>query len=108
MRITFDVNVNLNMARDSEIIDLLKKITNQNTNMAKKIDEINAQLDEINDATNNIAADLDRLAGQTEGGLTPEEAESVTSRLRDSATALRAVANRNPEPTEPTEPEPEA
>jgi methyl-accepting chemotaxis protein len=92
---------------ESQVLKLLKQILNLNTDMAKKIDEINEQLDEINSATNNIAADLDRLANQTDGGLSPQEAESVTTRLRESATALRAVANRNPEEETPP-PTPEA
>ena len=106
MGLRIDVHHYIHQEGDSETNKLLRQILNLNTDMAKKIDEINEQLDEINDATNNIAADLDRIAGQAEGGLSADEATSVATRLRESATALRAVANRNPEaPTEPT-PEP--
>jgi methyl-accepting chemotaxis protein len=73
--------------------------------MAKKIDDINALLGEINDSTNNIAADLDRIADQAEGGLTAGEAEDVVNQLRSASEALKAVAARNPEPGETPEPE---
>ena len=106
MRLQIDVNLIVKGNNETEVLDLLQKIIKQNTNMAKKIDEINATLDEINDATNNIAADLDRIAGGLEGGLSAEEAQSVSDRLTSTATQLRAIANRNPEtPEEPTEPE---
>ncbi len=69
-----------------------------------KIDDINTLLTEINDSTNNIAADLDRIAQQAEGGLSAQEAESVVTQLRSASDALKAVAARNPETSEPTEP----
>ncbi len=69
-----------------------------------KIDDINTLLTEINDSTNNIAADLDRIAQQAEGGLSAQEAESVVTQLRSASDALKAVADRNPETGEPTEP----
>lgn len=91
----------------SDITKDLKLIIAKINIMAKKIDEILPILGEINEATNNIAADLDRLADQAEGGLTPEEATSVVTQLRSAADALKAVAARNPEDGTPT-PEPEA
>jgi methyl-accepting chemotaxis protein len=106
MGLRIDVHHYVHSETDSEVNKLLRQILNLNITMAKKIDEINASLDEINDATNNIAADLDRIAGGLEGGLSADEAQSVATRLTTTATTLRAIANRNPEaPTEPT-PEP--
>jgi methyl-accepting chemotaxis protein len=88
-----------------EVLKELKKINQKLTTMAKKIEDINALLTEINDSTNNIAADLDRIADQAEGGLTADEADSVVTQLRAASDALKAVAARNPEPGTP---EPEA
>lgn len=67
--------------------------------MGEKLDAINAQLSGINDATNNIAADLERLASQVAGGLTAEEADTVVTSLQTAADKLKAIADINPEPT---------
>lgn len=74
--------------------------------MAKKIDEINALLQGINDSTNNIAADLERLGGVIAGGLTPAEANGVVAQLQAAADKLKAVADVTPEEKElpPVEP----
>ena len=69
--------------------------------MGQKLDEILAQVSGINDATNNIAADLERLAGQISGGLTATEADSVIADLKTAADKLKAIADINPEPPTP-------
>lgn len=72
--------------------------------MGEKLDAINAQLAGINDATNNIAADLERLAGQITGGLSSAEADAVVASLQVAADKLKAIADINPEdPTPPVE-----
>lgn len=64
-----------------------------------KLDDINALVAGINDSTNNIAADLERIAGGLSGGLTAAEADSVIAELQAAADKLKAVADINPEPT---------
>lgn len=59
---------------------------------------IRAAIDEILSATDNIAADIERLAGQAEGGVSPEDAAAFVSELTAVGTKLREVANKNPEP----------
>lgn len=77
--------------------------------MGEKLDAIKAELSAINDSTNNIAADLDRLAGQIAGGLSSEEADSVVADLKATSDKLKAIAAINPDPEQPTPPaEPEA
>jgi hypothetical protein len=56
-------------------------------------------LSAINESTNNIAADLDRLAGQISGGLTAEEADSVVADLKATSDKLKSIAAINPEET---------
>lgn len=89
---------------EDKLFTEIKSITQKIETMGQKLDEIKEQLAGINDATNNIAADLDRLAGQISGGLSAEEADSVVADLKSTSDKLKAIAAINPEPVEPTEP----
>ena len=73
--------------------------------MSEKLDQIQELISGINDSTNNIAADLERIAGGLTGGLSAEEADSVIAQLQTSAEQLKAVAATTPEPaTDPVDP----
>lgn len=85
-----------------KIFEHLNLLNTKINTMGQKLDEILAQVSGINDATNNIAADLERLAGQISGGLTAEEADSVVTGLTAAADKLKAIADINPESTPPT------
>jgi hypothetical protein len=100
MRITFDVNLNIKVSgrNDDQILDLLKNVLSKLDNMPTKQDFQNA-IDEIKSAADNIAADIERLASQAEGGLSAEDATDFVSQLNETATKLRAVADKNPEPS---------
>ncbi len=74
-------------------------ILKQQFKIMSKLDDINALVAGINDSTNNIAADLERIAGGLSGGLTAAEADSVIAELQAAADKLKAVADINPEPT---------
>jgi methyl-accepting chemotaxis protein len=87
-----------------KIFEQLKSINTKIEIMGEKLDAINSALAEINDSTNNIAADLDRLAQQISGGLTAAEADSVVSELKTTSDQLKAIAAKNPETGEPTPP----
>lgn len=65
------------------------------------LDDINTAIQDIKDSTGNIAADLDRIADQVAGGIGKTDAAKVATELRSAADALRAVADRTPEDTEP-------
>lgn len=91
MKVLLSILVGLNLAASIFIIIKQKSI------MAK-IDDINALVQGINDSTNNIAADLERIAGGLTGGLTAAEADSVIAELQAAADKLKAVADINPEP----------
>jgi hypothetical protein len=85
---------------DSELLKLVRQTLNIVSNMPTK-EEFRAAIDEIKSAADNIAADIDRLAEQAEGGLSPADATAFVDELKAVGTSLRAVANKNPEaPTE--------
>jgi uncharacterized protein YoxC len=84
-----------------KIFETLNLLKSKFEIMSEKLDAINAQLSGINDATNNIAADLERLATQITGGLTSAEADTVVASLQVAADKLKAIADINPEPPTP-------
>jgi methyl-accepting chemotaxis protein len=100
-----ELHIHIHHHGDDKLFTEIKSINSKLEIMGEKLDQIKEQLSGINDATNNIAADLERLAGQISGGLTAEEATSVVDDLKATASKLKAIADINPEPTEPpTEP----
>lgn len=68
--------------------------------------EFKAALDKITAATDNIAADLKRLADKIEqGGISATDEAELLATLNAAATKLEEVAAINSEPTpEPTDP----
>lgn len=91
MRITFDVNVNLNMARDPEIMRLLNEIIKQNTTTMATIQELNAKVDTLQTTIDETqAAALDKIT----------TLETTVQELRDQianggdATELQAIADK--------------
>jgi methyl-accepting chemotaxis protein len=101
---TMDIHIHIHHHGDDKLFTEIKSINSKLEIMGEKLDQIKEQLSGINDATNNIAADLERLAGQISGGLTAEEATSVVDDLKATASKLKAIADINPEPTPPAEP----
>lgn len=97
-----EIHIHIHHNGDEKLFTEIKSINQKLEIMGEKLDQINAQLASINDATNNIAADLERLAGQISGGLTADEAASVVTALTASAEKLKTIADINPEPTPPT------
>lgn len=89
---------------DEKVLSEIKSINTKLEIMGEKLDAIKAELSAINESTNNIAADLDRLAGQIAGGLTAEEADSVVADLKATSDKLKAIAAINPETGEPIPP----
>jgi methyl-accepting chemotaxis protein len=96
-----EIHIHVHHHGDDKLFTEIKSINTKIEIMGEKLDEILAQVSGINDATNNIAADLERLAGQITGGLTAEEADSVVAGLTAAADKLKAIADINPEPPTP-------
>lgn len=99
-----EIHIHVHQHGDQQIVSQLNSINQKLEIMGEKLDAINSVLAEINDSTNNIAADLDRLAGQISGGLTAAEADSVVAELKTTSDQLKAIAAKNPETGEPTQP----
>jgi methyl-accepting chemotaxis protein len=99
-----EIHIHLHHHHDDKLFTEIKSINSKIEKMGEKLDAIKAELSVINESTNNIAADLDRLAGQISGGLTAEEADSVVAELRTTSDQLKAIAAKNPETGEPTPP----
>ncbi len=80
-------------------------IINQNFTIMASIQDFKDQLKRVTDATDNIAADLKRLADQIEqGGISATEEAEIVASLKAAADKLEEVAAINPEPETPTEP----
>lgn len=74
----------------------------QNRSIMATFKEFQAQLATIATATDNIAEDLKRLAGQiADGGISAIEETELLKTLTDAAEKLKAVAAINPEPVDP-------
>lgn len=74
----------------------------QNRSIMATFQEFQAQLATIATATDNIAEDLKRLAGQiADGGISAIEETELLKTLTDAAEKLKAVAAINPEPVDP-------
>jgi len=99
-----EIHIHVHQHGDQQIVSQLNSINQKLEIMGEKLDAINSVLAEINESTNNIAADLDRLAGQISGGLTAAEADSVVAELKTTSDQLKAIAAKNPETGEPTPP----
>lgn len=113
MRITFDVNVNLNMARDPEIMQLLNQIIKQNTTTMATIQELNAKVTELQAAVDTEQQEIaDALAAlQTEvqrltdiiaagSGATPEELQSVVDNINTVIADVQTSIPNLPPPSE--------
>lgn len=82
-----------------EVLVLLKKQAKQIQSIMASIKDFQDQLDRIGAATDNIAADLKRLADQIEqGGLSATDEAAIVESLRVAAEKLEGVAAINPEP----------
>jgi len=81
-------------------LDMLKNQGQKIQTIMATFQDFQDQLTRIGAATDNIAADLVRLADQiAKGGLTTEEETEISEALKLAAEKLEAVATVNPEPT---------
>jgi len=85
-------------------LDMLKNQGRQIQTIMANLQEFKDLLTRVDEATNNIAEDLKRLAAQIEaGGLSAKDEFEISEALKLAAEKLEAVAAVNPEP----EPEPQ-
>jgi uncharacterized membrane protein len=55
-------------------------------------DRIEKALSDLNQATNDVAAELEQLKQQIQGGISSDEAETIAARLDAASEKLRAMA----------------
>jgi len=72
--------------------DKLDRILKQQEKLIMTAAELKAELVVANEATNEIAADIDDLVARTKGGLSEAEATEVGSQLTALKTRLQGVA----------------
>lgn len=88
------INLFFNIGITVLLLIIIKKIINMPTKA-----EFDAAFAEINATTNNIAADIERLAGQIgAGGMTEAEEAQALAELQGIATTLKGIADTTPEP----------
>lgn len=75
----------------------LSAIYAQNRRLLMNAADLNAKLDRVNDATNNLAADIRTLIGQIGTGMSQADVDAVGARLEASAAALEALAAETPD-----------
>jgi hypothetical protein len=98
-----DINAVIhNHHSDDDLCEVLRRLGN----IERKIDAMHAEtkqlMTEVFEATNKVAAKIDKLISNAEGGLTKEEAvehNAELAKLRDSLQAMGADP-ANPIPTE--------
>lgn len=84
---------------------LRRRVTHLEDTLMARLQEFDPILAQINATTNNIAADITRLAEQIHAGLAPAEVDALKASLTEVASQLEAVAAVTPEPgTPPVEP----
>jgi vacuolar-type H+-ATPase subunit I/STV1 len=93
----------INQIDVSEILSKLDLLTKQNVEIMTRQERMNAGLDRIDEATNNVAADLRRLKDEIEAGNVSNES---LDRLDRNATLLESIASETPEPGTPENPNP--
>jgi hypothetical protein len=101
LHLSGDLHIHQHSHGDDKLFTEIKSINQKLNTMGQVNDEIKSLLTDIDASTNNIAADLERIANNAEGGLTAEEATTVVSDLRAKAERLRSIAAINPETGEP-------
>ena len=80
---------------DDTIDAKLDRLISQGEHIMAKVDELKAELVDINTSTNEIAADIDNLLGRLTGGLSDAEANEVKDQLTALKTQLQGIAAKH-------------
>lgn len=104
MKITFDVNVNVRGINESEVIELLNKIFNQNKNIMAKLSDIQVEYQNLKDA---IAAEREQILAKIQelqdtinsgDGGTAEERAALLEDIKVQVQAVKDIIPDAPEP----------
>jgi len=80
-----------------QVLVFLSAIHAQNRRLLMNAADLNATLDRVNEATNNIAADIRTLVSQIGVGMTQAEVDALGARLLATADTLDAIAAETPD-----------
>lgn len=90
-----EIHIHIPNITNEDISCKLDKILEQLEVMMAKVDELKAELVAANEATNELASDMDDLLSRLEGGLSAEEATAVQAQITELKTKLQAVAAKH-------------
>lgn len=81
----------------SKILDRLRALEAQGAHLMASADTMKAALASIDTATNNIAADIERIKGQVGTGMSQADVDAVQAVLDATVTKLEAIAAATPD-----------
>jgi hypothetical protein len=81
----------------SAILVILRRLEEQGAQIMADVNTMKAALASIDTATNNIAADIERIKGQISTGMTQADVDAVQAVLDSTVTKLEAIAASTPD-----------
>ena len=94
-----NLNLNVTLHPDPAVWDLLTRIYNQGRHIMADVNSMRKELVEANEATNELAADVQELIGKIKvGAMSEEEAAEIQAGLSDLKNKLQGVASQYPVP----------
>jgi uncharacterized lipoprotein YehR (DUF1307 family) len=94
-----ELHIHVDLQQTTQVANrILSEVLKIKSIMATTKEELTALLTEIGSAIDNVAGDIDRLAEQATGGITPADADAFKTQLTDLRDKLRTVADKTPEP----------
>ena len=110
----FTVNVNANVIvhtvdepmrdRVTALEFKVTGLTQQGAQLMSLTSDLNAKMTALDEATDEIAADLEALRNQVAGGVTPADAEALVATLDMKIARLKELAKDPENPVPPVEP----
>jgi len=96
-------------ARLGLLLEATNRVLIQGASLMAASDDMKADLGKIDAATNNIAADIQRLKDKISSSMSPADVADVKSALARTVTRLEGLAAdpSNPDPTPEPQPQPE-
>lgn len=92
------LNINVTLHPDSDTWDLLNRIFLQGKKIMAAVDDMRAELGAINEATNEIASDVEALINRVpeSGGLSAADAQAIRGEMAAVKDKLKGVAAQYP------------
>ena len=92
------LNINVTLHPDSDTWNLLNRIFLQGKKIMGAVEDMRAELGGINEATNEIAADVDALINRVpeSGGLSAADAQAIRGEMAAVKDKLKGVAAQYP------------